>query len=503
MMFQAESIINVYIFPIIIPLITSIIVLIIGMRWKSKKLLGSISIISSIFVIYFSFTNLIESQNSPILLDFNTGGNIFVIDPLSTIISLISSILGLVVTLYSIGYLKEERTTEYFFLLLLMISALNGVAYSSDLVTIFVFIEFLVITTCILVAYNRNKNSIEASFKYIIMAAIGAACILFGLSYIYVLSGTTDLTQLGNTLNGQPSTTYYLLLILFVFGFGVKAAIFPVHTWLPDAHSEAPSGVSAMLSGIVIGTEMFALLKILTSIFYSGTSLPFDFTTMVFLLIIGGLTVVIPNLTALVQEDIKRLLAFSSVYNMGMILISIAVGIPLAIAAAVFHLLNHGISKATMFICAGSFIKEANTREIEKLVGIGTKMKVTGMIFTIGALYMAGFPPFGMFWSKLYIIQATIISEQQVGFFGIIMAILIVTNTVISIGYYYGVLIKKIVLVPESEISEDIRKVSEKSKTIMASQIILLALMLLISVLAIFIFDIICNCTDSFLTIYN
>ena len=501
MMNSIEFMMNKNLFPVTIPLITAIIVLIIGKCLKSNKiiknLLGSITIVSLFIVVIFSVLNLIESQRKIIFLNYNNKGTFFIIDPLSAVLSILSSILGLVVSLYSIGYLDKERIIEYFFLFSLMISALNGVVYASDLITIFVFTEFLVIVASILVAYNRNKESIEASYKYLIMAAIGAACILFALSYVYILSGTTDLTQLHDALNDQPSTIRYFILILFVFGFGVKSAIFPVYTWLPDAHSAAPSGISAMLSGIVIGTEMYALLKILTSLFYLDTGLS------IFLLIIAAFTIIIPNLTALVQEDIKRMLAYSSVYNMGLILVGIAVGSPIAIAASVFHIINHGISKAAMFICAGFFIKEGNSREIKNLVGIGTKMKTTGLIFTIGALYLAGFPPLGMFWSKLYLIQAAIASEQQVGWLGILIAIIIVLNSLISIGYYYGSLVKKITIVPKSEVLEDISEASEKNKPILVSEIILLIFMILISILAILIFDLICNYADLFLSIYS
>jgi len=494
---------NIYLFPITLPLIAAVIVLITGKCRESKKILGGISTVSSLIVIYFSFLNLIKSQTAPILLNFNTGGTIIAIDSLSALISLISSILGMIVALYSIGYLEEERITEFYFLILLMISALNGVAYSGDLVTLYVFSEFLAITAYVLVAFYRNKEAIEASFKYIIMGSIGAAFALFGIAYVYIISGTTDLAQLHGALNNQPSAVYYFLLIMFVFGFGVKSAIFPLHTWLPDAHSAAPSGVSAMLSGIVIEVELYALLKILASLFYNGTTLPFDDITIVFLFIIAALTITIPNLTALVQEDIKRMLAYSSVYNVGLMLVGIAVGTQMALSATIFHILNHEIAKASMFICAGAFIKEAKTREIDKMRGIGTIMKITGTIFTITAFYIACFPPLGMFWSKLFLIEVAIESSQQVGWLGIVLAVLIVLNSVISIGYYYGVLVKKIVFIPKNEILKDIREVSERSKVILTSEIILLAIMLLISIFSIFIFDIIKACVNSFFSIYG
>jgi len=197
------------------------------------------------------------------------------------------------------------------------------------------------------------------------------------------------------------------------------------------------------------------------------------------------------------------MLAYSSVYNVGLMLVGIAVGTQMALSATIFHILNHEIAKASMFICAGAFIKEAKTREIEKMIGIGTKMKITGTIFTITAFYIASFPPLGMFWSKLYLIEAAIGSSQQVNWVGIMLAILIVVNSVISIGYYYGVLVKKIVFVPKNEILKDVREASEKSKTILASEIILLVIMLLVSIFSIIIFDIIKACVISFLSIYS
>ena len=502
-MSELVFLISKYLLPVIIPLITAIIVLITGKCRKSKVILGAISTVGLFFVVPFSLFNFIESLHAPILLNFHTGGTIFVIDSLSALISFISSILGTIISLYSIGYLEEERITEYFFLLLLMISALNGVAYSGDLITLFVFAEFLAITAYILVAFYRNKESIEASFKYIIMGSIGAALVLFALSYVYILAGTTNLTELNSALDDQPLTTYYFLFIMFVLGFGVKSAIFPLHTWLPDAHSAAPSGISAMLSGIVIEIEMFALIKVLVSIFYKETFLPFDSIMTIFLLIISALTITIPNLTALVQEDIKRMLAYSSVYNIGLMIVGIAIGTPFAIAATIFHVLNHEISKATMFICAGSFIKEGKTREIKSLVGIGSKMKITGMIFAVGAFYLAAFPPLAMFWSKLFLIQAAIGSSEFIGWMGIMIAILIVINTVVSIGYYYGALVKNIVIIPENQISVEVHDASEKNKTILTSEVTLFAIMVLVSIISIFIWGLICECVNSFLSVYN
>ncbi|TFG29947.1 MAG: hypothetical protein EU532_01965 [Promethearchaeota archaeon] len=502
-MLELSFITSKYLFPITIPLFVAIIILITGRFMENKMLLGSISTIGLMLVIYFSFANFIESMSSPILLEFSTGGTIIAIDSLSAMISLISSILGAIVSLYSIGYFEDKRMTEFYFLHLLMISALNGVAYSGDLVTLFVFTEFLAITAYVLVAFHRNKESIEASFKYIIMGSIGAAFALLALSYVYILAGTTDLTKLNDALNNQPRIMHYFLLIMFLFGFGVKSAIFPVHTWLPDAHSAAPSGVSAMLSGIVIEVELFALIKILVSIFYNRTSSPFDHIITLFLLIIAALTMTIPNLTALVQEDIKRMLAYSSVYNMGLMLVGVAIGTPLALAATAFHILNHGIAKAAIFICAGSFIKEGNTREIKKLMGIGTIMKVTAITFSIAAFFLAAFPPLAMFWSKLFLINATVRSSKQIGWMGIIIAILIVVNSVISIGYYYGILLQNIVIIPENQISENVREASEKSKTIILSEVILLAIMLVVSIMSLFIFDIICHCVNSFISIYS
>lgn len=490
-------------FPIILPLITAILILLVGRCRENKILIGSISTSGLFMVIYFSLSNLIESLKNPIHLNFYNGGTIIAIDALSALISLISSTLGAIISLYSIGYLEDKRVTEFYFLFLLMISALNGVSYSGDLVTLYVFTEFLAVTAYILVAFYRNKESIEASYKYIIMGSIGAAFVLFALSFIYILEGTTDLTKLNGALEDQPPIAYYFLFIMFILGFGVKSAMFPFHTWLPDAHSAAPSGVSAMLSGIVIEAELFALIKTLVSIFYKDPIFPFDNIMMVFLFIIAAFTMIVPNLTALVQEDIKRMLAYSTVYNVGLMLVGIAIGTPFAIAATIFHILNHGIAKATMFICAGSFIKEGETREIEELTGIGTKMKVTGITFSIGAFYIAAFPPLAMFWSKLFLIQASIGSSQQLDWIGFILAILIVINSVISIGYYYGVLVRKMVIISEDQISDKISKVLEKNKAIIASEVIFLALMLLISIMSIFIFNLICNCVNSFLSVYS
>ena len=493
--------------PIILPIASAVVIAIIGKFTESKGLLGSINTLFILIATYFAARNFITILNTrtPIVASYNAYlppiGSCLEIDLFSAFFAVLFTFIGLCVSIYSIGYMEREGIRSYFMLLSILIASLVGVVYAGDFFTLFVFYEMLGVSAYILVAFYKNEEAIEAAVKYFIMGAAGSALILYGLALVYGLTGTLNMALVMRTMsNTQLSYELYPILVLFVIGFGVKAAIFPMHSWLPDAHPAAPSGISAMLSGVVIKAGLYAMFRTLFILFYGKNAVQGYFWNMNISLIFAGiavLTVTIPNFIALVQRDIKRTLAYSSIYNMGIVFAGIAIGTKLAIAAALFHILNHAIAKALLFMDSGAFITEAKTREIEKLRGIGKKMPVSGLTFVTGSLSLAGLPPLAGFYSKFLVIWAAILAIFDGNIVGYIIAITLAINAVVSLGYYFGSLVRNIWFV--SEPSENAKDAKEFSKTIAISEIILVIAIICVSFLPFFIMDIFTKIVESLL----
>src|SRR3989339_650615 len=266
------------------------------------------------------------------------------VDLLGWIVAQTGLVLTLIVTLYSISYMDEDSGTSKFFpLLLLLITSVLGLVFGSDLFNLYVFFELLSITSFTLVAFRKDQwDPVEAGIKFLVMSATGSAMILLGVALVYMNFGSLDLKVIYQMIAANPAGGLWLPLSLFTVVFGIKAAIFPLHTWLPDAHAEAPSGISAMLSGIVIEVGLFALLRIMLSM---GASLPWGKMFIIF----AVLTMTAGNIMALTQKSLKRMLAYSSVAQMGYIVLGLGVGIHYGIAAGttggIFHIITHAFMK--------------------------------------------------------------------------------------------------------------------------------------------------------------
>ena len=359
--------------------------------------------------------------------------------------------IALASSIYSLAYVKQ-RVGEFYALLLMMVLGMVGVFFSWDFITFFVFWELMSITSYLLVAFNyREWEAVESSLKYLVMSSTGSAALLFGLSLLYGLCGTLDFTGLSKllrsgALTGEVWSTVALVLILG--GLGVNIALAPFHYWLPDAHPAAPSPISAMLSGVVIKTGVYAMVRVVT-LFYPaelyGWSMP--------LMLLALLTMTIGNLLASLQSDIKRLLAFSSIANIGYIVFAISLWTPLALAAALLHVLNHALAKGLLFLSAGCMIEEGGSRSLDDLAGIGRRMPISAMTYSIGAFSLAGIPGLNCFVSEYAIILAAFTAGQQIG------AAIMLINVIIGALYHLRV-VQILFLKPETEKSSRGREVS-------------------------------------------
>ncbi len=246
------------------------------------------------------------------------------------------------------------------------------------------------------------------------------------MSFLYGVAGTLNFEALADRLFAASSEGWlYITLTLVIAGFGVKAAIVPFHTWLPDAHSAAPSPISAMLSGVVVQTGSYALLRVLLAVFGS-----FQPTWQTVLAVFAVFTMFGGNLMALLQDDIKRLLAYSTIAHMGYILYGFSVVSQQGLAASFFHILNHAIMKTLLFLSTGALIYRTGIRSLKRLEGIRQTMPVTSILLSVGTIAIAAIPPLNGFWSEAMIVLAGV--EAGMLPFSIVMVI----NMIISVAYY-------------------------------------------------------------------
>lgn len=345
---------------------------------------------------------------------------------LSIFMAVIFLIIGAMASLFSIQEVGRGSITGYYTILLGMVTAMIGIVFSGDLFTLFIFWEAMCISSYALVAFNKERwESIEASYKYLIMSSAGGITVLFALSFLYGLTGTLNISYLSMSLAGaERNPLSYLALVMIIVGFGLQAGMVPFHTWLPDAHMAAPSPISAVLSGIMVKAGIYGLIKVLLTIF-----VPMHESWQTTLAAFAVLTMFVGNLSALLQDDIKRLLAYSTIANTGYILLGLAIGSQRAITGSLFHVLNHAIVKALLFLCAGAFIHKTRTRSLKELAGIRHSMPITSALFIIGTLSLTSIPPLNIFWSELLIITAGLEAGTP------LLSLLMILNLVFSAAY--------------------------------------------------------------------
>ncbi|MGC8976904.1 MAG: complex I subunit 5 family protein [Candidatus Ratteibacteria bacterium] len=333
-------------------------------------------------------------------------GIVFVLDGLSCLLLIIINLISFMATLFSIEYIEKKFTSKlrYYSLFLLMVAGLNGVVLSGDIFNLFVFMEIAAISSYALVGFGCEARELEASFKYLVMGNVGSLFVLFGIALLYGKTGTLNIADVARILKEIPYDNLIgFVFVLFLTGFMIKAAIVPFHAWLPDAHPSAPSPISAMLSGVVIkALGVYVICRLIFNLF--------GFTPLIsqILVYMGVISMISGVLLALLQWDLKRLLAYHSISQMGYIIVGIGLGTPLGILGGIFHLFNHSLFKSLLFLNSGAIEYQTGTRDLRKIGLLYKKMPVTSFSTLIGSLSISGMPPLNGFWSKLIIILAAI-----------------------------------------------------------------------------------------------
>lgn len=329
--------------------------------------------------------------------------------------------IGLVATpilLYaSVDLVKDvgsrSRAAWFLTLFLLLVAALCGLAITGDLFNIYVMVEVATIASCAIVAARNDVNSVEAAFKYLMLATIGSGFVLLGIGFLFILTGNLNLNfiaqELSTTWQNYP-TALWVGLSFFMVGFGVKSALFPLHVWLPDAHSAAIAPSSAMLSSLAIKGYIIALLKVFYVAVGAGIISRLPITNILTLL--GMLAIIAGALFALAQDELKRRLAFSTVSQVGYIFLGIGLGNINGLTGTFMHILSHGATKALLFLAAGAIIKRTGKTRVSEMAGVGFAMPVTLSLFVVGSLSMIGIPLFSGFVSKWQLLLGSLATNN-------------------------------------------------------------------------------------------
>ncbi len=346
----------------------------------------------------------------------------FSVDALGTIVLLIIALVGLAATIHSVAYLRAEtakeiigltRVREYFILLNLFIGAMLLAASSSNPVFTWISIEATTLSTAFLISFYNKPSAMEAAWKYLIINSIGLLLGFFGtLLYFTAMRGvaTNGFTTWGDLFLNVGHLDPMIAKIAFVFvliGYGTKAGLAPMHTWLPDAHSKASAPISALLSGVLLNVAFVAILrfKVLTDAAV-GPSF-----SQGLLIALGLLSIIVASVIIFTQQKYKRLLAYSSIENMGVVALGFGFSGPVGSFAALLHMLYHSLLKPALFFLAGNIFLKYSSTKITEVRGALTALPVTGVAFFVGFFALVGTPPFGVFLTKVLILSAGIQSH--------------------------------------------------------------------------------------------
>lgn len=355
-------------------------------------------------------------------------GIVLVVDKLSAAFLFLSALGGGAAFLASYGHLKVGPW-RYYVIFFLLQAAMNGVLVAGDIFNLYVFYEVFSLAAYLLVAFTMSWQAIEAGLKYLVLGTLGAFFILLAIAYIFMATGSLNMAMLSLTLPHIPKEALTVIAASLLIGLFIKIGAFPTHFWLPDAHSSAQTAVSALLSGVVVKVSIYSLIR-LSLLFFLETK-PEVFAVIT---VVGTLSVLGGHLMALRQEDIKRLLAYSTVAQIGYVLIGVGTGTAAGISAAFFHAINHMFMKVGLFIAAGHIAEDMKTRNISDLRGLYHHRRWFVIVFSLLAAAIVGIPPLGGFMSKWYLMLAT----TKAG--NVIPALVLAFGTVISAFYYMRIL---------------------------------------------------------------
>ncbi|MDE1845342.1 MAG: hydrogenase 4 subunit F [Thaumarchaeota archaeon] len=455
------------------PLVGGILVTI----FRKKKIIEIVTISSASLIliqVFFILSTIIHEKT------ITAFGNAFYIDSFGAVILLPISIVGFVSVLYSknymgrqydIGLVDDKHIVRYYQGLSIFLLSMLVVPITNNLGVMWVTVEATTLVSVLLIMLYFKENAIEAAWKYLIIATVGLSFALIGTVFFYYANITAGSSEDAMNWTGMVHNSKLfdpnLVKIAFVFilvGYGTKAGLAPMHTWLPDAHSEAPTPVSALLSGVLLNCALYGIIRF--HIVSSGT-LGHAFSDQL-LIILAVVSIGIAAASIYFQKDMKRMLAYSSVEHMGLVSLGIGFGGMFGIYGAILQIINHAIAKPLMFFASGTVSQKYETKVMSKIKGIIKVMPVTGALFLIGGFALVGMPPFNIFLSEFLVLSSGFQSGQ------FLVTMIVIAFLVITFAVFLRHLIKMVFGNPVVEMKQDdMGKLAVIPMAILASLVII------------------------------
>ncbi len=419
---------------IALPLFTAFLLPLLGKLWKPL-----VRIVPGILFAYLAVMAVVlmtrVSVGHPIITLIAAAkapwGIDLVFSTFSGFIATLIAVMAFLVWIYSYKFkvVDFEESQKFFLLLMLLVAGSIGVVLTGDIFNMFVFIEITSLSSYGLTAFYRGRNSAEASFKMLLIGAFSSTFLLLGIAILYINTGTLNMAELASKIPDIPMVPKVISFIFIFVALGIEAEMFPMNGWAPDAYSQAPAPVAAAFASILAKAGIYALIRISYTVFDLGGQGGFEL-----LLVMGLLTMVISEIIAMRQTNLRRMLAYSSMGQMGLIMIAFGIGTKEGIYAGLFILFNHAVIKSLLFLSSAYLVYHSPTKDIKELDGYGRKLPLISLLFGLGAFAIVGMPPFSGFWAKLSLLIAT--ADSHLTF----VLVTVLSVSVVEIVYYFRVI---------------------------------------------------------------
>lgn len=424
---------------VVFPVILSFIIYVVG--WWSKRLCFPLAILA-LSVCVISSIGILNTVLKHGTIHYWLGGweppwgIEYLVDHLNAFMLVIVSFVSLVVAIYSKRSVEQElpeKIPQFWTVFVLLITGLLGITITGDMFNLFVLLEIASLAAYALIAMGE-KGAVFASFRYVILGAIGACWYLLGTGYLYIVTGSLNMMDLSQLLPNLYQSKAVLVGFVFILvGVAIKMALFPLHAWLPDAYTHAPSAVSALVAALMTKVGAYVMVRIMFTVFKPHFSIELIPITTI-LSWMGAVAMIMGSIFAIMQSDLKRMLAYSSVAQIGYIVLGVGLANRMGLTGGLLHILNHAFMKGCLFLVAGAIVYKMGMRDIYQFKDLYRKMPYTMAAFTIAAFSMIGIPPTCGFFSKLYLILGSIDAKQWV-FVGFILL-----SSMLNVVYFINVI---------------------------------------------------------------
>ncbi len=421
---------------ILIPLITAFLIPLLDLlhiRYR-KILVGIAGILEFVFSLSIIIDNFQFLQEGTLFLTYHMGGwspsfgISLALDSLGLFFSTLVSLALLLITTYSIGFIGHHEG-KYYVLLFLAFAAMQGAILTGDIFNLYVFIELLTLTSAPLVAFKRNRNSTEASIKYMFYGIIGGLCFFIGVILIYFSLGTLNMAEISSHFTEINTRMQLIIITFFLLSMLIKLGIFPFHFWLPKAHSACPSSISTLLSGLLLKVYLYIFIRIFWIVLDYNVIQEIGLAD--FIIYLSLTSCLLGHIFALQADDIKRMLAFSTIGHISMIVAALSLNTEAGFYGGLLHVISHFLMKSALFTGTGYLLQFTPSHNIKDLAGVGYKNKNIFISFVTASLGMIGIPPVIGFISKWYILLAFLEVNNHIG------VIIIILGSLTAVVYYF------------------------------------------------------------------